>query len=191
MFLRLQFFLIGVLSPMCAISSFYSEQVNRGLNYRPQPSCAAAQWRRSVRSINAILWSPSTGLVCHSPEMNWESSETAKSKQMAATSRIFGPVQNEHLVVRTYDRWPLRASGFLGPLAQLAPPPPSEKHPPGQWLMSRPAAYSGENNRPVIWCKYRHWGPMGVACLSLTIPVGTCTTDIIDGGSMLHHELFK
>ena len=33
----------------------------------------------------------------------------------------FGPVQNEHLVVRTYDRWPLRASGFIGLLARLAP----------------------------------------------------------------------
>ena len=32
----------------------------------------------------------------------------------------FGPVQNEHLVVRTYDRWPLRASGVLDPLVRLA-----------------------------------------------------------------------
>ena len=90
-------------------------------------SCAAAQWRCSVRSINAILWSPSTGLVCHSPEMNWGSSGIVRNshkfnkwRRHLGSDLNFGPVQNEHLVVRTYDRWPLRASGFLGPLARLA-----------------------------------------------------------------------
>ena len=56
--------------------------------------------RRSlVAPLSAILRSPSTGLVCHSPEMNWETVQRLKTTQMAATSRSdlhFGPAQNEH-----------------------------------------------------------------------------------------------
>ena len=53
---------------MCAISSFYSEQVNRGLNYRPQPLCqllgtlTAAQW------ISLSLAGNELGIVRNRPK---------------------------------------------------------------------------------------------------------------------------
>ena len=121
---------------MCAISSFYSEQVNRGLNYRPQPLCQllgtlimrsrsvaplSAQYQCDIMiaiyRISLSLAGNELGIVRNRPKQPNQN----KWRRHLGSDLNFGPVQNEHLVVRTYDRWPLRASGFLGPLARLAP----------------------------------------------------------------------
>ena len=121
---------------MCAISSFYSKQVNRGLNYRPQPLCQllgtlitrsrsvaplSAQYQCDIMiaiyRISLSLTGNELGIVRNRPKQP----NQTKWRRHLGSDLNFGPVQNEHLVVRTYDHWPLRASGFLGPLARLAP----------------------------------------------------------------------
>ena len=83
--------------------------------------------RRSlVAPLSSILRSPSTGLVCHSPEMNretlqpcaptaWKQHRWQRRLDLICTS---GQRRTNILVVRTYARWPLRASGVLDPLAR-------------------------------------------------------------------------
>ena len=103
MFLRLSdisFFLIEVLSPMCAISSFYSEQVNRGLNYRPQAAIMPVAWyahqRWSVAPLSAqyqcdimiAIYRISVSLAGNELGIVRNRPKQQKIKQMAATSRI-------------------------------------------------------------------------------------------------------
>ena len=111
----------------------------------------AVAW--SLRAaLSAILWSPSTRLVCRSSEMNWEmrkrpeAAESLKTKWMAATSQIwfalrkFGPAQNEHPCGPN-----LRSLAPLGQQTARSTGPnwPGEwKKPAGHLSMSRPGTYS-------------------------------------------------
>ena len=85
------------MSVICAISTFSCEQV-KPLNLPPSTMLLLGMlsMRYSV-PLGAILRSPSTGLVCHSPEMNWETRKRpeasgvdriTKTKQMAVKSQI-------------------------------------------------------------------------------------------------------
>ena len=89
---------------------------------------------RSVRSS-------STGLVCHSPEINWERpgvgriTENNEWRRRLRSDLRFGSSGQRRtniLVARTYARWPLRASGLLDPLARTGPPSEKSRRASGQ-----------------------------------------------------------
>ena len=71
----------------------------------------------AIYRISLSLGGNELGIVRNRPKQPNQN----KWRRYLGSDLNLGPVQNEHLVVRTYDRWPLRASGFLGPLARLAP----------------------------------------------------------------------
>ena len=142
---------------MCAISSFYSKQVNRGLNYRPQPlwqllgtlimrsrsvAPLSAQYQCDIMiaiyRISLSLAGNELGIVRNRPKQ-------PKIKQMAATSRIWFKLR------ASAKRTPCGPNLWLDSLVHWPDWPPEWKTPAGpagQWLMSRP----GERRR--VTCRY-------------------------------------
>ena len=84
----------------------------------------------AIYRISLSLAGNELGIVRNRPKQPNQN----KWRRILGSHLRFGPVQNEHLVVRTYDRWPLRT----GQRSPRSTGPTSEKNTAGQWLMSRP-----------------------------------------------------
>ena len=122
---------------MCAISTFSYEQV-KPLNFRPPAIAArhAVDW--SLLSIRRSLVAPLSGaaqcdivIAIYRISLSFAGNELGNDptarKQLRWRRRLdlictSGQRRTNTLVARTYARWPLRASGVLGPLARTGPP---------------------------------------------------------------------
>ena len=135
-------------------------------------ACAAAQWRRSVAPLSAILWSPSTGLVCHSPEMNWESSGIVPNSHIKTNGSDISDLIYASDQCRTNTMWselmiagPLGPqSGFLYPLARLARLTRLAR------LARRVKKHADACANSILWT-YEKWKKI---CINLTPPTTPC-----------------
>ena len=125
----MSFFLTGVLSPMCAISTFSCEQV-KPLNFRPPMLLIGLSMRRSLVAPVSGAAQCDIAIAIYRISLSFAGSELGNDptawKQLRWRRRLdlictSGQRRTNTLVARTYARWPLRASGVLGPLARTGP----------------------------------------------------------------------
>ena len=134
----LRYCLVCALFQPLVVSKFKAAELSSAMLLLGPLSMRAARAPLNGAAQCDILRSPSTGLVCHSPEINWEtrkrpeSTESPKKNQMAQRLRSdfrFGPVQNEHLYgpnLRSLAPTGQRSARSTGPSSEKSCRPSSQ-----------------------------------------------------------------